>query len=77
MNETSALYRLHAQARCDWGIADQLSSDDLIDEKYQGIRPALGYPACPDHSEKARLFDLLDARAVGLALTESFALVGA
>ncbi len=43
--------------------ANALSNDDLIDEKYRGIRPAFGYPACPDHSEKARLFDLLDARA--------------
>ena len=43
---------LHAQARKDWGIVDQLSNDDLIDEKFQGIRPAFGYPACPDHSEK-------------------------
>jgi 5-methyltetrahydrofolate--homocysteine methyltransferase len=65
---------LHAQARKDWGIDDALSHDDLIEEKYRGIRPAFGYPACPDHSEKARLFDLLDARAVGLELTESFAM---
>jgi 5-methyltetrahydrofolate--homocysteine methyltransferase len=68
---------LHAQARRDWGIVDQLSNDDLIDEKYQGIRPAVGYPACPDHSEKARLFDLLSARCVGLDLTESFAMTPA
>ena len=65
---------LHAQARTDWGIDDGLSNDDLIEEKYRGIRPAFGYPACPDHSEKARLFDLLGARAVGLELTESFAM---
>ncbi len=68
---------LHAQARRDWGIVDQLSHDDLIDEKYRGIRPAFGYPACPDHSEKARLFDLLGARSVGLDLTESFAMTPA
>ena len=54
---------LHAQARKDWGFGDRLSNDDLIDEKFRGIRPAFGYPACPDHSEKTRLFDLLDARA--------------
>jgi 5-methyltetrahydrofolate--homocysteine methyltransferase len=65
---------LHAQARRDWGFGDRLANDDLIDEKYRGIRPAFGYPACPDHSEKARLFDLLGARAVGLDLTESFAM---
>jgi 5-methyltetrahydrofolate--homocysteine methyltransferase len=68
---------LHAQARKDWGIVDQLSNDDLIDENFQGIRPAFGYPACPDHSEKARLFDLLGARSVGLDLTESFAMTPA
>ena len=54
---------LHAQARKDWGNGEQLSNDDLIAEKYRGIRPAFGYPACPDHSEKTKLFDLLDARA--------------
>jgi 5-methyltetrahydrofolate--homocysteine methyltransferase len=68
---------LHAQARTDWGFTEQLSNDDLIDENYRGIRPAFGYPACPDHSEKARLFDLLDARSTGLDLTESFAMTPA
>jgi 5-methyltetrahydrofolate--homocysteine methyltransferase len=46
----------------------------LIAEKYRGIRPAFGYPACPDHSEKFKLFDLLDARAIGIELTESGAM---
>jgi 5-methyltetrahydrofolate--homocysteine methyltransferase len=68
---------LHAQARKDWGFGDPLSNDDLIEEKYRGIRPAFGYPACPDHSEKTRLFDLLDARSAGLDLTESFAMTPA
>ncbi len=68
---------LHAQARKDWGIVDRLSNDDLIDEKFQGIRPAFGYPACPDHSEKTTLFELLGARSVGLDLTESFAMTPA
>jgi 5-methyltetrahydrofolate--homocysteine methyltransferase len=68
---------LHAQARRDWGFGDALANDELIAEKYRGIRPAFGYPACPDHSEKARLFALLDARSVGLALTESFAMTPA
>ena len=68
---------LHAQARKDWGFGDALTNDDLIDEKYRGIRPAFGYPACPDHSEKARLFSLLDARSQGLDLTESFAMTPA
>jgi 5-methyltetrahydrofolate--homocysteine methyltransferase len=65
---------LHAQARTDWGFGDRLANTDLIDEHYRGIRPAFGYPACPDHSEKAPLFDLLGARSVGLELTESFAM---
>jgi 5-methyltetrahydrofolate--homocysteine methyltransferase len=68
---------LHAQARRDWGFADQLSNQDLIDEHYRGIRPAFGYPACPDHSEKSRLFELLDARSQGLDLTEHFAMTPA
>jgi len=68
---------LHAQARRDWGFGDALSGDDLIEEKYRGIRPAFGYPACPDHSEKARLFALLEARSQGLDLTESFAMTPA
>jgi len=67
---------LHAQARRDWGYeADtHLSHEDMRAEKYRGIRPAFGYPACPDHTEKATLFRLLDAPAVGLGLTESFAM---
>jgi 5-methyltetrahydrofolate--homocysteine methyltransferase len=68
---------LHAQARKDWGFGGTLSNDELIDEKYRGIRPAFGYPACPDHSEKARLFALLEARSQGLDLTESFAMTPA
>jgi 5-methyltetrahydrofolate--homocysteine methyltransferase len=68
---------LHAEARKEWGFGDTLANDDLIDEKYRGIRPAFGYPACPDHSEKARLFDLLDARSQGLGLTDSFAMTPA
>jgi 5-methyltetrahydrofolate--homocysteine methyltransferase len=67
---------LHAQARRDWGYAkdEKLSNDQLLDEEYRGIRPAFGYPACPDHTEKATIFKLLDANAVGMALTESFAM---
>jgi 5-methyltetrahydrofolate--homocysteine methyltransferase len=68
---------LHAQARKDWGFGDTLANDDLINEKFRGIRPAFGYPACPDHSEKERLFSLLDARSQGLDLTESFAMTPA
>jgi 5-methyltetrahydrofolate--homocysteine methyltransferase len=70
---------LHAQARRDfgYGAAEQLSGEDLIAEKYRGIRPAFGYPACPDHSEKVRLFDLLDARRIGMELTETCAMIPA
>jgi 5-methyltetrahydrofolate--homocysteine methyltransferase len=68
---------LHARARTDWGFGESLSNDELIDEKYRGIRPAFGYPACPDHSEKGRLFTLLDARSQGMDLTESFAMMPA
>jgi 5-methyltetrahydrofolate--homocysteine methyltransferase len=50
-----------------------LSSADLVAEKYRGIRPAFGYPACPDHSEKTKLFELLGANEVGMELTENFA----
>jgi 5-methyltetrahydrofolate--homocysteine methyltransferase len=70
---------LHARARRDWGYgaAERLSADDLAAEKYRGIRPAFGYPACPDHSEKRTLFDLLDAGRTGITLTESFAMAPA
>jgi len=67
---------LHQRARHDWGYgaAEHLGSDDLIEERYRGIRPAFGYPACPDHTEKRKLFALLDAPEIGMALTESFAM---
>ena len=67
---------LHAQARRDWGYGaeEKLTNDDLVAEKYRGIRPAFGYPACPDHTEKFELFRLLDAPAVGIELTESCAM---
>src|SRR5213592_3784231 len=68
---------LHKQARVAWGFGrdETLSNVDLIREKYRGIRPAAGYPACPDHAEKRTLFDLLDAENnAGIRLTESFAM---
>ncbi len=68
---------LHRKARAEWGYAkdEQLSSEDLIRERYRGIRPAPGYPACPDHTEKRLLFDLLGAeRHAGMQLTDSFAM---
>ncbi|MEO5897822.1 MAG: methionine synthase [Vicinamibacterales bacterium] len=70
---------LHAQARKDWGYgaAEKLTAEDIVAEKYRGIRPAYGYPACPDHSEKFKLFDVLDARHAGIHLTESGAMTPA
>lgn len=70
--------RLHERVRKEfWGYAadEALGNDDLVAEKYRGIRPAPGYPACPDHTEKATLFKLLDAtEKAGITLTESFAM---
>ena len=71
---------LHRQAREDWGygVGENLSYADLIRERYRGIRPAPGYPACPDHTEKRQLFDLLGAEErAGIRLTESFAMLPA
>jgi 5-methyltetrahydrofolate--homocysteine methyltransferase len=68
---------LHKETRIAWGFGrdEQLSQADLIREKYRGIRPAAGYPACPDHAEKGPLFDLLDAgNSAGITLTESYAM---
>ncbi|MDB6066005.1 MAG: metH [Pedosphaera sp.] len=68
---------LHKKAREDWGYGktEGLTTEDLIREKYRGIRPAAGYPACPDHTEKGILWQLLDAeRKTGIKLTESYAM---
>jgi 5-methyltetrahydrofolate--homocysteine methyltransferase len=68
---------LHERARRDWGYGrdEDLTKDDLIAEKYRGIRPAAGYPACPDHTEKRTLWNLLEvAPATGITLTESYAM---
>ncbi|MBJ18659.1 MAG: methionine synthase [Deltaproteobacteria bacterium] len=67
---------LHMRARKDWGYGadENLSNDDLIAERYRGIRPAFGYPACPDHLPKRALFRLLDAPEVGIRLTENCAM---
>jgi len=70
---------LHARARREWGYgeAETLAAADLHAERHRGIRPAFGYPACPDHSEKFKLFDLLGATEAGMALTESAAMTPA
>jgi 5-methyltetrahydrofolate--homocysteine methyltransferase len=67
---------LHERVRKEWGYgaSEDLSMEDLIAERYRGIRPAFGYPACPDHSEKRRLFDVLDAARIGVSLTETCAM---
>ena len=68
---------LHKRVRDEWGYgqAEGLSHSDLIQEKYRGIRPAAGYPACPDHTEKGALWHLLDVQAnTGMLITESFAM---
>jgi 5-methyltetrahydrofolate--homocysteine methyltransferase len=68
---------LHKRARDEWGYgcAENLSPEDLIHEKYRGIRPAAGYPACPDHTEKGPLWRLLDVEVnTGMLITESFAM---
>jgi len=68
---------LHERVRKEfWGYAKQekLSMDEIIHEKYEGIRPAPGYPACPDHTEKKTIFELLDADKAGIWLTESYAM---
>jgi 5-methyltetrahydrofolate--homocysteine methyltransferase len=72
--------RLHQRARADWGYGrdEQLTHDQLIAERYRGMRPAPGYPACPDHTEKRVIFDLLDAEVgAGITLTENFAMLPA
>src|SRR5438552_5657494 len=66
---------LHEVVRRSWyETGPKLSNEELTGEKYRGIRPAFGYPACPDHTEKQTLFDLLDARSIGMELTESGAM---
>jgi 5-methyltetrahydrofolate--homocysteine methyltransferase len=71
---------LHKKVREEWGygLGENLTNEDLIQERYRGIRPAPGYPASPDHTEKRTIFDLLGAeRTAGIRLTESFAMLPA
>jgi 5-methyltetrahydrofolate--homocysteine methyltransferase len=72
--------RLHQRVRTEfWGYApdEALSNEDLIAEKYRGIRPAPGYPACPDHRIKRAMFEVLKAAEIGMGLTESLAMTPA
>ncbi|MBI4702499.1 MAG: methionine synthase [Deltaproteobacteria bacterium] len=70
---------LHLRARREWGygLPERLSKEELFAEKYRGIRPAFGYPACPDHTQRAKLFELLGAADAGLGLTDNFAMTPA
>jgi len=69
---------LHEAVRREWyETGPAMGSDDLIQERYRGIRPAFGYPACPDHTRKGTLWELLDAQAAGIGLTEHFAMTPA
>jgi 5-methyltetrahydrofolate--homocysteine methyltransferase len=69
---------LHARVRREWYAPDErLTPEDLVKENFRGIRPAFGYPACPDHSEKAKLRQLLGTDAIGVGLTETFAMTPA
>ncbi len=70
---------LHERARREWGYerGPKLDHEGLLREQYRGIRPAFGYPACPDHTEKRTLFELLDGGAVGITLTEHGAMLPA
>jgi len=70
---------MHARVRREWGYGadEDLDKEDLVAERYRGIRPAFGYPACPDHLPKGRLFELLDAPEIGITLTESLAMLPA
>ena len=69
---------LHARVRREWYAPDEhLSGEDILKENFRGIRPAFGYPACPDHSEKPKLFELLGAERAGMGLTETFSMTPA
>jgi 5-methyltetrahydrofolate--homocysteine methyltransferase len=74
--EAFAAY-LHHRARRDWGIDEPRTPEQILHERHRGIRPAFGYPACPDHSEKFKLFALLGADQAGMALTEHAAMMPA
>ncbi len=67
---------MHQRVRKEWGFPDdkKINNDDLIKERYRGIRPAFGYPACPNHEEKEKLFDILEAEKIGMKLTENYSM---
>ena len=75
----SAAEWLHARVREEWGLTDPegFTLEDILAEKYRSIRPAYGYPACPDHSELTKTFNLVNATDAGLELTENYAITPA
>ena len=70
---------MHQRVRKEWGFPDKkdIANQDLVNEKYRGIRPAFGYPACPNHEEKIKLFDILEADKIGMELTENYSMTPA
>ncbi len=70
---------MHQMVRKEWGFPDsnEISNEDLIKEKYRGIRPAFGYPACPNHEEKEKLFKILEAEKIGMKLTDNYSMIPA
>ena len=70
---------MHQRVRKEWGFPDDggITNEDLIKEKYRGIRPAFGYPACPNHEEKEKLFQILEAEKIGMELTENYSMMPA
>ncbi|MDC0243232.1 methionine synthase [Marine Group III euryarchaeote] len=70
---------MHQRVRKEWGFSDnnKITNEDLIKEKYRGIRPAFGYPACPNHEEKEKLFAILKAEKIGMKLTENYSMMPA
>ena len=70
---------IHQRVRKEWGFPDDetITNEDLIKEKYRSIRPAFGYPACPNHEEKEKLFKILNAAKIGMELTENYSMIPA
>jgi 5-methyltetrahydrofolate--homocysteine methyltransferase len=70
---------MHQRVRKEWGFPDKqnITNQDLIKEKYRGIRPAFGYPACPNHEEKEKLFEILEAGKINMKLTENYSMTPA
>ncbi len=70
---------MHRRVRKEWGFPDKsnTTNEDLIKEKYRSIRPAFGYPACPNHEEKEKLFKILETEKIGMTLTENYSMMPA